>query len=217
MWLPRIAAAVVLTAAVIAFMRVRPTPDPIPMLAAVPTLNTLVPYSSSWTPVRPEISRPSERPSGPPVDDTVKTTPGGAEEESQTPQPEQTEDPPVDRGEPNRPKPPPVSIELPSTSDNREPKPPPPADTVVDAKISHRVEPVYPPLARAADIEGDVMIEADCGIDGRLSNLTIVRSADRVLEAPALNAVRQYQCTPRQRNGQPEVSRLPVLVSFRLK
>jgi TonB family protein len=53
------------------------------------------------------------------------------------------------------------------------------------------------------------LIEADCGIDGRLTNLTIVRSADRVLDAAALNAVRRYKRNPRQRNGQPEVSRLP--------
>ena len=218
MWLPRVAAAGVLATAVIAYSWVRPTPDSVP-LAATQTIRPFVPYLSSSTPVRPEIGDASEGLRRPLVDDVVKPAQGGAEEESQIPPAEETEDKPQDPRPSDPPKPAVTSTEVAPTGEE-EPNPPKPllpVDSVTSTTITDRVEPVYPPLARAAGIQGDVLIEADCAIDGRLANLTIVRSADRILEAAAVNAVRQYKCNPRQRNGQPEVSRLPVLVSFRLK
>ena len=94
----------------------------------------------------------------------------------------------------------------------------PPSDIVSEAVITQRVEPIYPQMARAAAIEGNVLVEAECGLDGRVFNVRVVRPAHRLLDQAATDAVRRYRCQPRLRNGQPEVSsvRVPPIV-FALK
>jgi TonB family protein len=95
---------------------------------------------------------------------------------------------------------------------------PPPSDIVSEAVITQRVEPIYPAMARTAAIEGTVVVEAECGIDGIVINVRVLRPAHRLLDEAATDAVRRYRCQPRLRNGQPEVSsvRVPPIV-FALK
>ena len=168
-------------------------------------------YRPVLTPVRPARERVAARgPTGPvaPVD---------------TPTPIDTPTSPVSPGPPAPVEPtndvrvePPVSN---TKAVDAAPTPvPPPSDIVSEAVIAQRVEPIYPPMARAAAIEGNVLVEAECGLDGRVINIKVVRPAHRLLDQAATDAVRQYRCQPRLRNGQPEVSsvRVPPIV-FALK
>ena len=79
------------------------------------------------------------------------------------------------------------------------------------------MNPVYPPLARAAQIEGDVVLQALIGSDGRVTEVEVVRSVHPLLDGAARDAVRQYGYKPGLRNGAPETFRVQVTVSFRLR
>ena len=76
---------------------------------------------------------------------------------------------------------------------------------------------MYPPLARAAQIEGDVVLQAVVGPDGRVTEVQVVRTAHPLLDSAARDAVLQYGYKPGLRNGAPDTFRVQVTVSFRLR
>ena len=78
------------------------------------------------------------------------------------------------------------------------------------------VPPDYPVLAQRNHIEGTVIIEAIIGTDGRVQDARVIRSAP-LLDAAALDAVRQWEYTPTRLNGQPTPVIVTVTVRFTLK
>jgi protein TonB len=58
-----------------------------------------------------------------------------------------------------------------------------------------RVAPVYPPFAASAGVEGLVILEATVGRDGRVEEVTVLRSI-KLLESAAIDAVRQWEYAP---------------------
>lgn len=78
------------------------------------------------------------------------------------------------------------------------------------------VEPVYPVLARRSGIEGNVVIQADIDVTGKIAGMKVV-SGPAPLQQAALDALRQWKYTPGLLNGQPIASRITVTVQFRLK
>jgi protein TonB len=101
------------------------------------------------------------------------------------------------------------------------PKAPPPEQAVrVGPHVRspdkvHDVAPVYPSLALATRLEGDVIIEATIGVDGRVENARVLRSRP-LLDEAALTAVRQWVYTPTLLNGVPVPVIMTVTVRFRL-
>ncbi len=75
------------------------------------------------------------------------------------------------------------------------------------------VQPVYPPIAQSARIQGIVIIEATIGADGQIVNARILRSVP-LLDQAALDAVRQWQYTPTLLNGVPVPVIMTVTVAF---
>ena len=73
-------------------------------------------------------------------------------------------------------------------------------------------DPVYPPIARAAGIQGIVIIEATIDADGRVVNARILRSVP-LLDQAALDAVRSWEYTPTTLNGVPVPVVMTVTVS----
>jgi len=65
-----------------------------------------------------------------------------------------------------------------------------------------KVEPEYPPMARAARISGVVRFNVVIGADGRIQHMTLV-SGHPLLVPAAQEAVRQYRYRPVLLNGQP--------------
>ena len=55
--------------------------------------------------------------------------------------------------------------------------------------------PVYPPIAQSARVQGVVIIEATIGPNGRVQEANVLRSIP-LLDAAALDAVKQWQYTP---------------------
>jgi protein TonB len=83
------------------------------------------------------------------------------------------------------------------------------------ARLLHRVEPVYPTLARQTRISGTVELTGVIGADGRIRELRVV-SGHPFLAAAALDAVRQWVYEPTLLNGEPVEVIAPITVNFRL-
>jgi protein TonB len=101
------------------------------------------------------------------------------------------------------------------------PPPPPPAPVRVGGAIKQPTKvrdarPVYPPIAQSARVQGVVIIEAVIGPDGKVQEAKVLRSIP-LLDAAALDAVRQWQYTPTLLNGIPVPVIMTVTVNFTLQ
>ena len=79
------------------------------------------------------------------------------------------------------------------------------------------IAPNYPSVARAGQIEGDVVLQASVDKEGRVTEVAIIRSVHPLLDEAARQTVLQYEYAPARRNGVPEVSTVRITVSFRLR
>jgi len=103
------------------------------------------------------------------------------------------------------------------------PPPPPPAPKqtqriklggqVVAAKLVAQPQPVYPPLARQARIQGNVVLHAIIDKDGRVGELQVI-SGHPLLVQSALEAVKNWRYQPTQLNGDPVEVDTTITVSF---
>jgi protein TonB len=98
--------------------------------------------------------------------------------------------------------------------------PPPPqritmGGVVLQGKAIHQPVPVYPPLARAARVQGTVRLEGILGKDGRIRELRVVSGHPLLVQA-ALDAVRQWVYRPTYLNGDPVEVIAPIDVNFKL-
>ena len=75
------------------------------------------------------------------------------------------------------------------------------------------VEPAYPPTARAAGVQGVVILELVIGTDGAVSNARVLRSIPQ-LDQAALDAVRQWRYEPTLLNGVPVPVIMTATVNF---
>ncbi len=101
------------------------------------------------------------------------------------------------------------------------PPPPPPAPVRVGGNIIaptrvKNVDPIYPPIALSAKVTGIVILEAIIGLDGKVSDVTVLRGA-ALLDDAAINAVRQWEYTPTLLNGVPIRVVMTVTVNFTLQ
>ena len=102
------------------------------------------------------------------------------------------------------------------------PPPPPPAAPVrVGGNIKQPtkikdVKPVYPAIAQSARVQGVVIIEAVIGPNGTVQEAKVLRSIP-LLDAAALDAVKQWQFTPTLLNGVPVPVIMTVTVNFTLQ
>ena len=77
------------------------------------------------------------------------------------------------------------------------------------------MEPIYPQTARAAAVQGVVILELVIGADGAVSNARVLRSIP-LLDQPALDAVRQWRYEPTLLNGVPTPVIMTATVNFSL-
>jgi protein TonB len=102
------------------------------------------------------------------------------------------------------------------------PAPPPPRAPVrVGGQIQtpalvRKVDPIYPDVAVSARIRGVVILEANVDRDGRVIDVKVLRTANRLLDDAAITAVRQWQYRPLILNGSPEPFVLTVVLTFNL-
>jgi protein TonB len=97
----------------------------------------------------------------------------------------------------------------------------PPATTTPPRRISivkmatpiHRVDPIYPQIAKTAGISGTVELIGVLGTDGRIHELRVVRGHPLLIEA-AMAAVKQWVYAPTLLNGEPVEVQAPIQVNF---
>jgi periplasmic protein TonB len=78
------------------------------------------------------------------------------------------------------------------------------------------VKPIYPMIAQITQVQGIVIVEATIGPNGKVQDAKVLRSHP-LLEAAALDAVRQWEFTPTLLNGSPVSVVMTVTVDFRLR
>jgi protein TonB len=78
-----------------------------------------------------------------------------------------------------------------------------------------RVQPNYPPLARQARIQGQVVLQAEISKEGAIQNLQLI-SGHPMLAPAAIEAVKQWRYKPYLLNGEPVAVETQVVVNFTL-
>src|SRR5436190_13828896 len=86
---------------------------------------------------------------------------------------------------------------------------------VTKGLLIRRVEPTYPPLARSARVQGEVVLSAIISTNGDIENLQLV-SGHPMLVPAALTAVKQWRYKPYLLNGQPTEVETTITVIFTL-
>jgi len=87
---------------------------------------------------------------------------------------------------------------------------------VTKGLLVHRVEPLYPTLARTARVQGEVVLSAIIDTNGQITNLQLV-SGHPMLVPAALAAVREWRYKPYLLNGQPVEVETTITVIFSLQ
>jgi protein TonB len=103
------------------------------------------------------------------------------------------------------------------------PMPAPPRPVVPQTRVSHmmegnlvrRVQPDYPPLARSARIQGQVLLSAVISKDGAIQNLQVLAGHPMLVRA-AVDAVRQWRYRPYILNNEPVEVETRIAVNFSL-
>jgi protein TonB len=98
------------------------------------------------------------------------------------------------------------------------PKPPAPTHPLrishwAEGNLIYRVQPVYPPLARQARIQGAVQLRAIISKMGTIEHLT-VESGHPMLSGAAIDAVRQWRYRPYLLNEEPVEIETEITVNF---
>jgi protein TonB len=101
------------------------------------------------------------------------------------------------------------------------PVPPRPAASLVrishmsEGDLVHKVLPTYPPLARSARIQGQVVLQAVISKQGVIENLQVLTGHPMLVPA-ALEAVRQWRYRPYVLNNEPVEVETQITVNFSL-
>jgi len=86
---------------------------------------------------------------------------------------------------------------------------------VTKGLLIQKVEPTYPALARAARVQGEVVLSAVIDTNGQITNLNLV-SGHPMLVPNAISAVKQWRYKPYLLNGQPVEVETTITVIFSL-
>ncbi len=86
---------------------------------------------------------------------------------------------------------------------------------VSEANLVHKVQPIYPPLARTARVSGTVEFSATISREGVIENLQLVHGHPLLVDA-ARQAIQQWRYKPTMLNGQAVEVITSIIVTFNL-
>ena len=87
---------------------------------------------------------------------------------------------------------------------------------VLAPRVLQRAFPDYPPLARSAQVEGIVVLEAVIHRDGTAGNIRVVRGLRLGCSEAAVDALRRWRFAPGTRSGAPVDVYMTLEVTFKL-
>ena len=95
----------------------------------------------------------------------------------------------------------------------------PPGNGVSTPKLIKEVKPEYTPEARAAKIQGTVLLSAVVLEDGTVDNVAVIRSLDTKygLDGQAVKAARQWMFSPGMKDGKPVAVKITIELAFTLR
>ena len=88
--------------------------------------------------------------------------------------------------------------------------------SVIAGRIIKHDNPKYPGAAKAAHVQGVVLLHAIIGKDGTIKNLSVISSPDAVLSEAAVKAVSHWTYEPYLLNNEPTEVDTTITVSFAL-
>jgi TonB family protein len=80
--------------------------------------------------------------------------------------------------------------------------------------LTHFVQAEYPAEAKAQQLQGEVVLQIDLDAEGKVSDAQVLQSAGHGFDEAALAAVKQFQFSPAEIDGQPAPVRLTYRYSF---
>jgi len=85
--------------------------------------------------------------------------------------------------------------------------------------VVHEVKPDYTPEAKAARVQGTVLLATVVLADGSVGDVTVARSLDTTygLDQQAVNAAKQWTFKPGTKDGKPVAVRVNIELKFTLK
>ena len=86
---------------------------------------------------------------------------------------------------------------------------------VLDGNLIRQVKPVYPQIAKAARVQGSVVLAATISKEGNIENLRLVNGHPMLTQA-AIEAVKQWRYKPYMLNGEPVEVETQITVNFTL-
>lgn len=89
------------------------------------------------------------------------------------------------------------------------------SDAAIERLLIKKVNPIYPPLARQARIQGTVVLQVFISKDGDVENIQLI-SGHPLLAPSAVAAVKQWKCRPYLLNGEAVEVQTSVRVNFRM-
>jgi TonB family protein len=88
-------------------------------------------------------------------------------------------------------------------------------EPTLDQHVDHRVAPFYPPIAKAARIQGTVVFQVQVGTTGKIESMKVV-SGPLMLQQAAIDCLKQWTYHPFERSGKPVVATGSVSIMFSL-
>jgi len=85
----------------------------------------------------------------------------------------------------------------------------------LDQHVDHRVAPLYPPIAKAARIQGTVIFEVRIGVTGKIESSKAV-SGPAMLQQAAIDCLKQWTYHPFEKDGVPVPASGTVAIEFSL-
>ena len=79
----------------------------------------------------------------------------------------------------------------------------------------HKVAPIYPPMARSAHVNGEVIVRMTIGQDGNVKN-AVAEKGPPMLRGAVLDAVKQWKYKPYILNGEPVEVETTITVNYNL-
>jgi TonB family protein len=87
------------------------------------------------------------------------------------------------------------------------------ASGTMEGSLIFRPDPVYPPIAKAAHVQGPVVLDAVISKEGTVKDLSVV-SGPQMLQLSAINAVEQWKYKPYVVDGSPVEVKTSITVNF---
>jgi TonB family protein len=83
-------------------------------------------------------------------------------------------------------------------------------------KLIHRVDPEYTKEALTAKLQGTVVLSLVIAVDGKPSEIKLVRGLGSGLDEKAVECLEKWRFTPAMRNGEPVPQKATVEIIFRI-